>query len=364
MTDAQAEIAAKLTRKMLILGAAAKPLSDVTVGPLVSVYRFAPAGNTRVSQIEALATDFAVELGVEDVVVKRIPGENCVAVFVPNEKRNYVKFLETTPALWRVKDEMAVPLNLGVTMVGEPLIDDLATLPHLLIAGATGSGKSTLLTTIITSIVASKKPNQVQLVMSDTKGVDFRAFRGLPHLKYPIAFSDDDTLDQLKWEIDEMDERLDKIGTSGAHNIAEYNAKQDTNIKATLPYIVIVIDELADIMEMKGEKRSDKPGQKCIAKLAQKARASGIHILAASQRTSVDVVKGVIKANFPARLSFRLPSEADSRTILNTGGAEHLLSRGDMFFISPVRAGLVRAHAPFTEQKDIDAALDVVMRYS
>jgi len=363
LTDAQANVVAKLTRKMLILGAAAKPLSDVTVGPLVSVYRFAPAGNTRVSQIEALATDFAVELGVEDVVVKRLPGENCVAVFVPNEKRSYVKFLETTPALWRVKDTMAVPLNLGVTMIGEPLIDDLAQLPHLLIAGATGSGKSTLLTTIITSIVASKTPRQVQLVMSDTKGVDFRAFAAVPHLKYPIAYDDEATLAQLEFEIDDMNDRLDKIGASGAHNIAEYNAKQQ-GLSKTLPYTVVVIDELADVMEMRGAKRGHRPGQDAISKLAQKARASGIHLLCATQRPSVNVVSGSIKANFPARLSFKLPSEADSRTVLNCAGAEHLLSQGDMFYLSPLRPGLQRSHAPFTEGKDIEAALEVVVRYS
>lgn len=364
MTEAQATVVAQLTRKMMILGAAAKPLNEVTVGPLVSVYRFLPHGTTRVSQIEALATDFAVELGVEDVVVKRLPGENCVAVFVPNEKRRILSFLETTPALWKVKDSMAIPLNLGVTMVGDPLIEDLATLPHLLIAGATGSGKSTLMRTIICSIIASKRKDQVEFVLSDTKGVDFRAFAGIPHLKYPIAYDVEDTVQQLRYEIDEMNDRLDKIGASGTHNIAEYNAKQGTNIKATLPYTVVVIDELCDIMEMRGEKRGERPGQEAISKLAQKARASGIHLLCATQRPSVNVVSGSIKANFPARLSFKLPSEADSRTVLNNSGAEHLLSKGDMFYLSPIRPGLQRAHAPITEQKDIEAAIDLVVRYS
>lgn len=363
MTDAQAEIVAKLTRKMLILGAAAKPMSDITVGPLVSVFRFMPDGNTRVSQIEALATDFAVELGVEDVVVKRLPGDNCVAVFVPNERRTQIKFLETTPALWKVKDKLKIPLNLGVTMTGEPLIDDLRELPHLLIAGTTGSGKSTLLTTLITSIAACKNKDKVQFILSDTKGVDFRAFAALPHLMYPVSYDAENTVKLLGFAIDEMNERLDKIGKSGAHNITEYNALRAPN-EAKLPYIVVVIDELADIMELRGEKRGERPGQDAVSKLTQKARASGIHLLAATQRPSVNVVAGSIKANFPARLSFKLPSEADSRTVLNGTGAEHLLSQGDMFYLSPLRAGLQRAHAPFTRSEDIEAALEAVVRFS
>lgn len=359
LTENQCDVLAKLTHKMLILGAPAKPLSHVTVGPIVSVYRFQPANTTRVAQIETLAQDFAMELGVEDVVVKRMPGDNSVSVFVPNEIRTPVGFLDTTKALWQVKDKLAVPLNLGVTMTGLPLIEDLVDLPHLLIAGATNSGKSTLLTTIITSIAATKSPKQVKLVLSDTKGVEFRAFAGLSHLLYPVSYQAEETLKHLTFLIDDMDCRLEAIGLTGCHNIHEYNMKYSSK---ALPYVVIIIDELADIMELRGEKRGEKPGQEAINKLAQKARASGIHLLCATQRPSVNIVSGSIKANFPARLSFRLPSEADSRTVLNGNGAEHLLSKGDMFYLSPTRPGLTRAHAPLTRASDIASTLDMIMR--
>jgi DNA segregation ATPase FtsK/SpoIIIE, S-DNA-T family len=361
LTEEQLEIVAKLTHKMSILGASAKPLPQVTIGPIVSVYRFMPTGSTRVSQIESLATDFAVELGVEDVVVKRLPGDNAVGVFVPNETRTPVKFLDTTKHLWAARDKQYIPLNLGVTQVGEPLIDDLVTLPHLLIAGATGSGKSTLLTTLITSICAVKSKDSVNFVLSDTKGVEFRAFEGVPHLLFPVSYEVEDSVKHLQFIVDEMSERLNKIGNAGFHNITEFNKN---NSKHPMPYVVIVIDELADILELKGEKRGERPGQDAVSKLAQKARASGIHLLAATQRPSVNIVSGSIKANFPARISFRLPSEFDSRTVLNTTGAEHLLAQGDMFYVSPNKPGITRAHAPLTSCGDIQGALDMIVRMS
>lgn len=357
LTDEQLAVIVKLTQKMSILGASAKTTGSVTVGPVVSIYRFQPVGNTRVSQIEALATDFACELGVEDVVVKRLPGENTVSIFVPNAERRPIKFLETTRDLWLVKDFYSIPLNLGVTHIGEALIEDLSQLPHLLIAGATGSGKSTLLSTLATSIVACKSPDEVKLVLSDTKGVEFRQFEGISHLLYKVSYDAETTIKQLQFLIEDMEERLKLLGSCGVRNILEYNQKYNPK----LPYIVCIFDELADIMEVKGGGRG-KPGQDAVAKLAQKARASGIHMLAATQRPSVDVVKGSIKANFPARIAFRLVTETDSRTVLGCGGAEHLLAQGDMFYLSPNKPGLVRAHAPLTRNVDITATLETIAK--
>lgn len=369
LTDAQVEVIARLTRKMVILGAPAKTTGSVIVGPILTVYKFQPSGSTRVSQIEALAQDFALELGVEDVVVKRLPGDNSVSVFIPNTERKPVKFLETTNALWNVKDSYAIPLNLGITQTGEPLVDDLQQLPHCLIAGATGSGKSTLLTTLITSLVVCKEPTDVQFILSDTKGVDFRTFEGMKHLWCKVSYDVNTTISILEKLIEEMERRLQIIGAAGVRNVMEYNKTYSAiaNQAKRLPYIVVVIDELADIMEAKGvnedgEETRRKPGQDAVNKLAQKARASGIHMLAATQRPSVNIVSGTIKANFPARITFRLPSQFDSRTVINTTGAEHLLAQGDMFYLSPNKPGLTRAHAPLTRIVDIQATLETVAR--
>lgn len=358
MTEDQAKTVATLLQKMLALGVSARPLAEITVGPIVTAYRFSPEGNTRVSQIESLASDFAVVLGVEDVVVKRMTGDSAVGIFVPNKIRTPVSFLETTKNVWRCR-EYAIPLNLGITQTGAPLVEDLTKLPHLLIAGTTGSGKSTLLTTIVTSLLAAKTPNEVQLLLSDTKGVEFHNFIGAPHLLFPPSTSVETTLDQMDFLIDEMNDRLKAIGHSGWKNIAQYN---QASLKA-FPYIVLVIDELADILLHRGEKRGEtKIGQDKLNVLAQKARASGIHVVAATQRPSVNIVSGSIKANFPARLTFRLPSGADSRTVLGTEGAEHLLSQGDMLYISPNTPSIIRAHAPLTLSEDITATLDYIVR--
>lgn len=359
LTDEQVRVIAVLTSKMSALGVKARPLQDVTVGPIVSIYRFQPFDTTRVSTLEGLAGDFAVALGVEDVLVKRMTGDSAVGVFVPNKTRKSIGFLETTTNFWPCSEDMAVPLNFGITQVGAPLVEDLSKLPHLLIAGTTGSGKSTLLTTLITSLIARKSKNEVQLVLSDTKGVEFNSFKGVPHLLFPPSTDVETTLDQMDFLIDEMNSRLQAIGKLGWKNIIEYN-------KASLkpfPYMVLVIDELADILLYKGEKRGEtKIGQDKLNILVQKARASGIHIIAATQRPSVNIISGSIKANFPARLTFRLPSGVDSRTVLGTEGAEHLLSQGDMLYLSPNSPTITRAHAPLTRAIDIEATIDTIKR--
>jgi S-DNA-T family DNA segregation ATPase FtsK/SpoIIIE len=359
LSQEQAETIATLLAKMVALGVKAKPLADVTVGPIVSIYRFQPADATRVSTLEGLAGDFAVALGVEDVLVKRMTGDSAVGVFVPNKVRKSIGFLETTTNFWPLSQSMTVPLNMGITQTGSPLVEDLAKLPHLLIAGTTGSGKSTLLTTLVTSLIARKSVAELQLVLSDTKGVEFNSFKGVPHLLFPPSTDVERTLEHMDFLIDEMNSRLKEIGKRGFKNILEYN----TGALRPFPYVVLVIDELADILLYKGEKRGEtKIGQDKLNVLTQKARASGIHIICATQRPSVNIVSGSIKANFPARLTFRLPSEVDSRTVLGTGGAEHLLSQGDMLYLSPNTPTIVRAHAPLTRSIDIEATIDTIRR--
>lgn len=365
LTEEQVQTFATLISKMRALSVDAAPQSAVITGPMVSVYRFEPRGSTRVSNIESLANDFAVALGVEDILVKRMPGDSCVGVFVPNKKRTGVTFLQTISSVWPLKDKLSVPLNLGITQIGEPLIEDLALLPHLLIAGSTGTGKSTLLSSIITTIIATKQANEVRLVLSDTNGVEFGNFIGAPHLEFEPATSVYRTLEQIEWLSDQVDVRLRSFAKKSCRNITEFNLHVTQTEK--LPFIVLVIDEVADLMLHKHRSEDEKVSvsklfEQRLCLLAGRCRKAGIHIIASTQRPSVNIITGSIKANFPARLSLKLPSATDSRTILDTDGAEHLLVPGDMLYQSPLRPELVRAHAPITRNAEIVATIDAIVR--
>jgi S-DNA-T family DNA segregation ATPase FtsK/SpoIIIE len=345
----------------------AAPLPSVTVGPVVSGYRFEPRGATRISHIESLAKDFALALGVESVLVKRMPGDNAIGVFVPNKVRKGVTFLETISFVWPLKDKLAIPLNLGITQLGDPLVEDLSLLPHLLIAGSTGSGKSTLLTSIITTIIATKSADEVRFVLSDTNGVEFGHFIGASHLVFDPATSVYKTLDHIEWLLNEADQRLILFGKQGVRNLWEYNNLIFTT--GRFPYIVLIIDEIADLMLHKHKEEDEKVSvsklfENKLCLLAGRCRKTGIHIIASTQRPSVNIVTGSIKANFPARLSLKLPSAIDSRTILDTEGAEHLLVPGDMLYQSPLRAELIRAHAPITRNAEILATIEAIVRSS
>lgn len=364
LSSEQLDIMAKITLKLAELGLAAEPLPNVAVGPILSVYRFRPMGTTKVRDLEALGQDMAVILGAPDVLIKRLPGETSVGFYVPNQQRSYVPFLKAVNFLFTpASDLMLLPLVIGVDHLGQPIVDDLSSLPHLLVAGSTGAGKSTWLAQAIAASVYKMNTNSLRLVMFDTKQTEFGYFVGAPHLLYEPARSIGQCVDQLEWLVEEVESRLKQIGKNRAHNIAEYNAAYPAS---ALPRIVLVIDELADLLtnEQKGEGRRTLGSymEGMIGTLAGRARAAGIHIIAATQRPSVDVVTGTIKANFPARLSFRLPSEFDSKTILNTNGAEHLLSPGDALYISPNRPGIIRVHAPEAKRSDITTAIEVACR--
>jgi len=376
LTQEQLETLASLIERLHSLGVTAK-FADVAEGPVVTVYRFLPTGKTRVSHLEALSADFAVATGSEAIVVKRIPGDTAVGVFVPNRVRVPVHFRDCVAKAWGVKDEKAVPLCLGIDNYGNFVVEDLAEMPHLLVAGSTGSGKSTLLTSLIAASVYLVDSSRLALILSDTKGVEFAHFAKVPHLLFQPATSPYETCERMEWLIAESERRMKLFARCGLRNVREYNEIIDgRNLEvahsdegkwtAPLPAIVLVIDELADILTDRS-KTDDKLslGKLAAAQLSRivaRSRAAGCYVIAATQRPSVDIVAGSIKSNFPARISFRLPSQIDSRTVLGYGGAEHLLSQGDMLFVNPNKPGLIRLHAPLASYVDVGACVEASVR--
>jgi len=366
LTNHQQSTSAAIALKLAELGLSAKFVPPVSEGPIVSVYRFTPQGSTRVSHIEALAQDFAIALGVEDVFVKRMPGESSVGIFVPNPERKWILWRDEVGQVKLLAEgRQQIPLFLGVDYLGRYVVEDLTLFPHLLIAGSTGGGKSTLLSSLIATLIYNCPSSELRFVLIDLKGVEFGHFIGASHLSFDPATTIYSALERLDYCIEEMSRRLKLFAHGGHRNILEYNqAHKETR----LPYIIVVIDELASLLcdtRKQEEDRGPSLGkitQGKLQQLAEKARATGIHIIAATQRSSVKIVEGNIKANFPARITFRLPSEADSRTVIGTGGAEHLLSRGDMLFINPNKPGLHRIHAPLASIEDVKACVEFAGR--
>lgn len=353
---------AKLSQKLIALGIEGDFLPDIFEGPVVTLYKFLPKASTRVAQVEKLAPDLAIALAADAVQVRRLPGEATIGIFVPNKVKRPLLFQDAVTEVWKSKAH--IPLCLGIDIMGKIIIEDLTLLPHLLIAGTTGGGKSTLLNGIISGISYCKSPDQIKFVLCDPKQVEFTQFEALPHLLNSPAYSVEKILEQLEWLNSDVEARLGTLARSGSQNIAQYNS-----VRQRMPYIVLIIDELADPLEdmTKDEDRKKTFGKLCeyyLGKIAAKARATGIHIIAATQRPSVKVVEGNIKSNFPARISFKLPAEYDSRTILGASGAEQLLSQGDMLYLSPLSPAIRRIHAPFAEQKDIKAAIEAALQRS
>lgn len=376
-TDEQRNTVLAIALKLRQLGHSATFVDPISVGPIVSVYRFQPQGSTKVSHLEGLSQDLAVVLGAEDVMVKRMPGESSVGIFVPNKTRQWVKWINHTSV---DTTKYHVPLVLGIDYLGKIVVEDLTTLPHLLIAGSTGGGKSTLLNSIIGAWILNYHKDDLQLVLCDIKeGVEFTRFKNAPQLRSNIATSIDLTHIRMDELIDEMKRRLQLLAQTGVQNITEYNAVRQGS-KTRLPYIAFVIDEFADLLADRRRieeqaassilddkiklARAGEIASRKLSTLASKARASGIHLILATQRPSAKLLEGDIKTNFTARMAFRLPSQTDSRVVLDTGGAEHLLKFGDMLFINPNRAGLQRIHAPMSTTADIKAAIDFALSRS
>jgi len=375
LTPEQKEIVEILSDKIEVLGRHAEFVGPVTVGPILSVYRFLPIRKTKVAYLEQMAQDFAVALGErigrERIVVKRMPGESAVGVFVPNRERTMVLFRDTLQNVAAYAEESIndkhrpIPLDMGIDINGEPVIDDLTMQPHLLIAGTTGGGKSTLLHSLVLAMTWTMNPRELKLIISDTKGVEFKAFKDLPHLmrgvgsESGICRSVYETMSAMAWCVKEAERRYKIIEQTNARNIHDYNL---IDREHQLPYIVLLVDELVDIMGPALDRDEAKANSSKLSTIVARARACGIHVIAATQRSDVSLVKGSIKANFPSRLCFRLPSQNDSRTILSTKGAENLMSRGDMFYSSSTSPELRRLHAPYTSLEDVKLVIDMIVK--
>jgi DNA segregation ATPase FtsK/SpoIIIE, S-DNA-T family len=325
-------------------------VTEVRPGPVITMYEFEPAPGIKVSRISNLADDLAMALSAVSIrIIAPIPGKGVVGIEVPNAARQTVYFREMIESNAFKSSHSHLTLALGTTIAGESYVADLSKMPHLLVAGATGSGKSVSLNSMICSILFKATPGNVRFLMIDLKMLELSFYEGIPHLLLPVVTNAKNAKTALRWMTDEMERRYSMMAEKGVRNIEKYNQKIHKQEGAeTLPYIVVVIDELADLMMV-----SPKEVEEYIARLAQMARASGIHLILATQRPSVDVLTGIIKANFPARISCKVFSKVDSRTILDTNGAESLLGNGDLLFLSPGIGRLQRLHGPYVSEGEI-----------
>lgn len=339
-----------------------------TTGPVVTQFEIKPAAGVKVRQFATLANDLALAMRAQSIrIVAPIPGKGAVGVEVPNPKSEMVSFREMLESPEYRDIRAALPIALGKDLEGRPVIADLAKMPHLLIAGATGSGKSVCVNTLITSLIYRHTPKTLRFLMVDPKMVELSVYNVLPHLRHKVVTDNRDAASVLKWAVLEMQERYEILAANGARNIQDFNRKvqegaslkvpkrpdvafENTEYTAgILPYIVLIIDELADLM-MTVQAEIETP----LAMLAQKARAIGIHIILATQRPSVNVLTGLIKANFASRIAFRVASQIDSRTILDTMGAEALLGNGDMLFVPPGKSEPSRLQGAFISSEDTE----------
>lgn len=324
-------------------------VSEVKPGPVITMYEFEPAPGIKVSRISNLTDDLAMALSAVSIrIIAPIPGKAVVGIEIPNKVRQTVYLREIIESEVFASSQSFLTLALGKTISGEPFIAELTKMPHLLVAGSTGSGKSVSLNSMICSILFKATPVNVRFLMIDLKMLELSFYEGIPHLLLPVVTSPKNAKTSLRWLIDEMERRYTMMAEIGVRSIEKYNQKMAKQEQGILPYIVVVIDELADLMMV-----STREVEEYIARLAQMARASGIHLILATQRPSVDVLTGIIKANFPARISCQVSSKVDSRTILDANGAESLLGYGDMLFMSPGLGRLQRLHGPFVSEGEI-----------
>jgi len=325
-------------------------IKKINNGPVVSLYEFEPAPGVKVSKIINLSDDLARNTSSTSARVSTIPGKNTVGIEIPNELRESVYLKEIIGNEKFQKKEINLPIAIGKSISGMPIIGDLTSMPHLLIAGTTGSGKSVCKNTIIVSLLYKLSPDLCKFILIDPKMLELSAYEGIPHLLTPVITDSKKAASALGWTVKEMNSRYKLMSKDGVRNIDGYNSKH----KLKMPYIVVVVDEMSDLMLVAG-----KEIENYIQKLSQMARAAGIHIIMATQRPSVDVITGTIKANFPTRISFRVSSKIDSRTILGEQGAEQLLGNGDMLFMSSANR-IVRIHGPYVSEKEIEKITNVL----
>jgi len=336
-------------------------------GPVVTTFEFKPEPGVKYSKVTSLADDLSLAMRAESVLIERIPGKSTVGIQIPNQNREVISLRELLESEPYQRSGSKLTLAMGKTIHGEPFLGDLAAMPHLLIAGATGTGKSVAMNGMLTSILFRATPDDVRLILIDPKRLELGMYEEIPHLLTPVVVDPKQAANALHWAVREMEERYKTLAAEGVRNIEQYNRNirqaaaekrngTDQEPPKALPYIVVVIDELADLMMVAGNEVEES-----IARLAQMARAVGIHLLLATQRPSVDVITGLIKANLPARISFRVSSKVDSRTILDGNGAEQLLGRGDMLYLPPASSRLIRVHGPYISEQE-SARLAVFLR--
>jgi S-DNA-T family DNA segregation ATPase FtsK/SpoIIIE len=340
-------------------------------GPVITMYEFEPKAGTKVNKIVNLQDDLSLTLGGRSVrIIPHLPGKAALGIEIPNSEREIVYLKNIVTSSQYAKSQSKLPLSLGSSTAGHPVVTDLTKMPHLLVAGATGSGKSVAINSFIINILMKSAPEDVRFILVDPKMLELSVYDGIPHLLLPVVTKAKPAVTAMKWAIREMEKRYRLMAHSGTRNILSYNQKLksgqielvseerakemlEENREAAphtgkLPYIVIIIDELADLMMTASQEMEES-----ITRLAQMARAAGIHLVLATQRPSVDVITGLIKANFPARIAFKVTAKHDSRTILDAIGAETLLGNGDMLFMTPQGGNLIRIHGCYVSDSDI-----------
>ncbi|MDA9195262.1 DNA translocase FtsK [bacterium] len=337
-------IDSEFLEKILLDFGVSGDIKKVSHGPVVTLNEFEPAAGVKVSKIINLSDDIARNTSSESARIATIPGRSTIGIELPNSSRENVYLSEILSNSDFNKKDIRLPIALGKNISGVPIVGDLASMPHLLIAGTTGSGKSVCINTIILSLLYRHTPDKCKFILIDPKMLELSTYEGIPHLLCPVITEAKKAASVLGWVVKEMENRYRLMTKEGVRNIDGYNAKHTL----AMPYIVVVVDEMSDLMLVAG-----KEIENYIQKLSQMARAAGIHIIMATQRPSVDVITGTIKANFPTRISFQVTSKIDSRTILGEQGAEQLLGKGDMLYMSSANK-IVRIHAPFVSETEIE----------
>jgi S-DNA-T family DNA segregation ATPase FtsK/SpoIIIE len=333
-------------------------VAQIHPGPVVTTFEFKPDAGVKYSKITGLADDLCLAMQAESVLIDRIPGKSTVGIQIPNATREQISLRELLESEAYRRSTSKLTIALGKTIHGEPYMADLATMPHLLIAGSTGAGKSVGINGMLTSILYRSTPDDVRMIMIDPKRLELGMYEDIPHLLTPVVVDPKQAANALRWAVREMEERYKTLAAEGVRNIDQFNRNvhqaiaekrtpKDGEPPKPLPFIVVVIDELADLMMV-----ASNEVEESIARLAQMARAVGIHLILATQRPSVDVITGLIKANMPSRISFRVQSKIDSRTILDSNGAEQLLGKGDMLFLPPASSRFIRLHGPYISEQE------------
>ena len=350
------DTATKLQKTLYSFGVSAK-VENVSVGPAITRYELKPAEGVRVNKIANLADDIALNLAAETIRIEApIPGKQAVGIEVPNKEKETVHLREVIESNEFQENKSKLTVALGKDVAGNTQLADIAKMPHMLIAGSTGSGKSVCINTIITSIIYNAKPSEVKLVMVDPKVVELSVYNGIPHLLIPVVTEPKKAAGALAWAVQEMDDRYNKFASKSVRDLKGYNnvIEKEGGV-GKLPQIVIIVDELADLMMV-----AAKDVEEAICRLAQKARAAGMHLVIATQRPSVDVITGLIKANVPSRIAFAVSSQVDSRTILDAVGAEKLLGKGDMLFFPSGAPKPSRVQGAFVSDEEVEKIVDFV----